>query len=311
MMSDPNQTGGLLAALSNDISDAVARASQSIVTVAARRQTAASGILWPEGDGIVVTADHVVERDEDIVVRLPTGAKAGATVVGRDPGSDIAVLRLAQISNLPATATLAPPDSVKIGHLVLAVARPGDGSPMATFGIVSALGGSWRTARGGVIAGYIRADVALFTGFSGGPLVDSSGRVIGLNSWHLAGGQEVAIPTPIVSGVVRAILTQGRVRRAYLGVTSQPVALPAALRQKLGIGQSTGLVLVGVESGSPADQAGFLLGDVLLSLGNQPVTDARDLQAALATATVGLPTTAAIIRGGESKSISVTPGERG
>lgn len=310
-MSNPNQPMSLLAALSDEISGAVERASQGVVTVAARRAIAASGILWPDGNGVIVTADHVVERDEDIIVRLANGTKISASVVGRDPGSDLAVLRLAQTDNLPPAAELAPSDSVRIGHLVLAVARPGEGAPMATFGIVSAIGGSWRTARGGTVGGYIRADAALFTGFSGGPLVDSAGRVIGLNSWHLAGGQELAIPAQIVSHIVHAILTQGRVRRAYLGVTSQPVTLPAALQQKLGLTQRTALVLVSVEAGSPADQAGLLLGDVLISLDNQSVTDARDLQVALSTLSVGTPTVATIIRGGEPKTISITPGERG
>src|SRR6185312_7076225 len=185
-MSEQGNTGGALTALSNDLSGAVERAARYVVTVEARRQVAASGILWPNANGIVVTADHAVEREEGIVVRLPDGQKVGATLVGRDPGSDIAVLRLANASNVPAAAELAPPDSAKIGHLVLAIGRPGEGDAMATFGIISALGGSWRTARGGILESYIRADVALFSGFSGGPLVDAQARVVGLNSWHLA-----------------------------------------------------------------------------------------------------------------------------
>jgi len=309
-MSDQSNTGGVLNALSNELSTAVERASQYVVTVEARRQVAASGILWPAGPGIVVTADHVVEREEGITVRLPGGQKVSAALVGRDPGSDIAVLRLANPGTQP-TADLAPSDSAKIGHLVLAIGRPGEGAPMATFGIISALGGSWRTARGGILDSYIRADVALFSGFSGGPLVDTQARVVGLNSWHLAGGQEIAIPAAVVSKIVQSLLTSGRVRRAYLGVTSQPVAIPDSLAQKLGLSQPSGLVLVGVEPGSPADQAGLLLGDVLVALANQIVTDSDDLQRALASTTVGTATTATIIRGGEKKSIAVTPGERG
>ncbi|HEX5417859.1 MAG TPA: PDZ domain-containing protein, partial [Chloroflexota bacterium] len=146
--------------------------------------------------------------------------------------------------------------------------------------------------------------------FSGGPLVDTRARVVGLNSWHLAGGQEIAIPAAVVSKIVQSLLTSGRVRRSYLGVTSQPVAIPAALAQKLGLNQSSGLVLVGVEPGSPADQAGLLLGDVLVGLANQVVADADDLQRVLASTTVGTATTAAVIRGGEKKEIAVTPGER-
>jgi S1-C subfamily serine protease len=310
-MATAGSSANVLTTLSNDLADAVERASQSVVTVDARRQVAASGILWPSGAGIVVTADHVVEREEDIVVRLGTGRKVAASLVGRDPGTDLAVLRLADTGGqLPGPATLAPLDSVKIGHVVLALGRPGEGAPMATFGIVSAVGGSWRTARGGVVEGYVRADVALYPGFSGGPLVDSQGRVIGLNSWHLAGGQEIAIPSQTVGALVQTIVTQGRVRRPFLGVASQPVALPEALQQKYGLAQKSGLLLVGVEKDSPAEKSGLLLGDVLISFAGQTVADPQDLQAALATTTVGQPTTAVVIRGGERKELAVTPGER-
>jgi S1-C subfamily serine protease len=301
---------GILASLSNELAAAVERASQIVVTVDARRQTAGSGVVWPAGGGVIVTADHVVERDEDINVILPGGQKVKATLAGRDPGSDVAVLRLAQGTNVPAQAELAPPDSAKIGHLVLAIGRPGEGKAMATFGVVSAVGGTWRTARGGIVEGYVRADVALYPGFSGGPLVDTQGRVVGLNSWYLARGQELAIPAQAVGNVVQTLLTQGTVRRGYLGITSQPVAIPAALRQKLGLTQESGLVVVGVESGSPAEQGGLVLGDVLLSLAGRAVSDAEDLQATLATGLVGKPTPLVILRGGERKELTVTPGER-
>jgi S1-C subfamily serine protease len=308
-LSSQPQSGGLLSALSDELAGAVQRASQAVVTVDARRQVAASGILWPTGTGVVVTADHVVERDEDITIRYADGRKVSATVAGRDPGTDIAVLRPADGGG-PSPAELAPIDSVRIGNVVLALGRPGEGATMATFGIVSALGGKWRTARGGTVEGYVRADVALYPGFSGGPLVDTAGRVIGLNSWHLAGGQELAIPAAAVSAIVQALVTQGRVRRAYLGVTSQPVSLPDALQQKLGLTQKTGLVIVGVEAGSPAEKSGLILGDVLVAFAGQPIADPRDLQAALGSATVGTATTATLIRGGERKDLSVTPGER-
>jgi S1-C subfamily serine protease len=300
----------LLASLSDELASAVQKASQAIVTVDARRQVAASGILWPTGTGIVVTADHVVEREEDITVKLADGRKVAATIAGRDPGTDIAILRLAAGTSAPATADLAPIESVRVGNVVLALGRPGEGATMATFGIVSALGGKWRTARGGTVEGYVRADVALYPGFSGGPLVDTQGRVIGLNSWHLAGGQELAIPAAAVSAIVQTLATQGRIRRAYLGITSQPVALPDALQQKLGLSQRTGLVVVGVEAGSPAESSGLMLGDVVVAFAGQPISDPRDLQATLGSATVGTPATVTIVRGGERKDLSVTPGER-
>jgi len=308
-MAASGSASGLLTTLSDELAGAVERAGQAVVSVDARRQRPASGIVWPAGTGIVVTADHVVEREEDISVILPNAQKVAATLAGRDPGSDLAVLRLAGSTPAPAPAELAPADSVKIGHLVLALGRPG-GSTMASFGIVSALGGPWRTERGGVVAGYVRGDVTLFPGFSGGPLIDTQGRVVGLNSWHLAHGQELAIPAQAVGAIVQTLLTQGRVRRAYLGVTSQPVRLPAALRQALSIPQTKGLMVVGVEAGSPAEKGGLTLGDVLIGVAGQTIEDAEDLQAALGPATVGQVTSIVVVRGGERKELAVTPGER-
>jgi S1-C subfamily serine protease len=181
---------------------------------------------------------------------------------------------------------------------------------MASFGVVSALGSNWRTARGGVVEGYIRADVALYPGFSGGPLVDAQGRVAGINSSHLARGQGVAIPSHAVTGIVDTLLTQGRIRRGYLGVTSQPVRLPPELQSKLGLQQETGLLLLAVESGSPAASAGLLMGDVLVSIAGHSVSDAQDLQGALGASSVGNATTATMVRAGERKDLSVTPSER-
>jgi S1-C subfamily serine protease len=301
------ESRGVLAALSDELAGAVAQASAAVVTVEARRRLGASGVVWQEG-GAIVTADHVLEREEDINVTLADGSKTTATIAGRDPGSDIAVLKLAGGSATP--ATLAPADSVKVGHLVLALGRPSGGAPMASFGVVSAVGGAWRTARGGMIEGYIRADVTLYPGFSGGPLVDTQGRVVALNSYYLARGQEIALPASAVTAIVTTLLSEGRIRRAYLGVTSQPVQIPSAIRQALGTDQETGLMIIGVEADSPADKGGLLIGDVLTSVGDRRVADPEDLRSALVSGMVGAATSITVIRGGQRKELSVTPGER-
>lgn len=304
-MAETENAGGLLAALSDALAGVVERASRAVVTVDGRRGPPASGTLWP--GGVVVTADHVLERDESIGVTLPDERRVAATVAGRDPGSDVAVLRLVEVA--ATAAELAPAESLKVGHLVLALARPG-GGPMASFGVVSALGGRWRTARGGAVDGYVRADLALYAGFSGGPLVDVQGRVVGLNSWHLALGEAMALPAAVVDDIVRALVAHGRVRRAYLGVTSQPVALPAALRERLGLQQETGLMVVAVEPGSTAEQGGLVLGDVLVAVGGQTVADPEDLRTALGPEIVGKPTTLTVVRGGARSELAVTPRER-
>lgn len=305
-MAEATSSGGLLASLSEELASAVEQAGRSVVTVHGRRRLPASGIVWP--GGVIATADHVLERDEDLTVTDSAGNQIQVTLVGRDPGSDIAVLRPA--GGTLQAAELAAPGSVRVGHLVLALGRPGPGGAMASFGVVSAVGDTWRTARGGTVEGYIRADLALYPGFSGGPLVNAGGQVVGLNSSHLARGQEMAIPAQAVDGVVRTLLAGGKVKRAYLGIGSQPVQLPAPLREKLGLASEVGLMIVWVEPGSPAEKGGLFMGDVLISLADQPLTGVEALQALLGSGAVGQPIKAAILRGGERKEVSITPGER-
>ncbi len=307
MSAESSSSKGGLAALSTELADAVERAGRSVVTVEARRRVPGSGIVWPAG-GVIVTADHVLERQEEIVVVFAGGERVSATVAGRDPGSDIAILR--PESTPAAAAELAPAESIRVGSLALAVGRAGAGLPGASFGIISAVGGSWRTGRGGTLDGYLRADLTLYPGFSGGPLVDSLGRVLGVNSSHLAGGQSIALPATVVSGLVQTLLTHGRIRRGFLGVTSRPVEIPANLKEKLALSQPSGLLVMGVEAETPAEKAGLMIGDVLLGINGQEVGHPEALQAALGAEVVGKQVTARVLRGGESKDVSVIPQER-
>jgi S1-C subfamily serine protease len=300
-------TNGVLASLSDDLAGAVEKAGRSVLTVHGRRRMPASGIVWP--GGVVVTADHVLERDEDLSVSTPAGDELKVALVGRDPGSDVAVLRPSGGSLDP--AGVAAEGSTKVGHIVLALGRPGPSGVMASFGVVSALGGPWRTARGGRVEGYIRADVALYPGFSDGPLINTAGEVVGLISSHLARGQEVALPAAHLEAIVKSLLTGGKVKRAYLGIGSQPVQLPEAVRRKLGLEQEVALMVLWVEPGSPADQGGLFMGDVLVSLAGRSVAGVEDLQTALGPSTVGKPLQAAVLRGGERREVTITPGERG
>jgi S1-C subfamily serine protease len=299
-MSEPNS----LTAFSDALADAVERAAASTVTVNARRRLPASGIAWTD-DGVIVTADHVIERDEQITVILPGGTEVPATIAGRDPGSDIAVLRVA--------ATLAPivrGASVRIGHPVLAVGRPqAGGDVMASFGVVGAVGGAWRTAHGSTIGGYIRADATLYPGFSGGPLVDVEGRAVGLNSSRLGRGAGLTIPVAALAPVVDALLSSGRIRRGYLGVVTQVARLAPALAARAG-GRETGLLIVNVEPGSPANAAGLITGDILVAFDGQPTADTEDLQAALGAASVGRTVQLTILRGGQPTAVAATVGER-
>lgn len=306
-MATSNESTSALAAASAELAQIVERAGASIVAVHGRRRLPASGIIWSH-DGVIATADHVLERDEDIIVTLPDGGNKPATLVGRDPALDIAVLRLSGESTTP--AVYAPADTVKVGSLVLALGRPGTPQPTASFGIISALGTQLRTARGGMLARYVRADLTFYPGFSGGAMIDAQGQIVGLNTSRLVPGLELAIPVDIVAATVKTLLTQGKVRRAYLGIITQPVALPDSIKQKLGSNQKSGLIVVGIEPNSPADQGGLLMGDIVTALGSQPTTTSDDLQGALSTVPVGSTVTLTIVRAGEVKNLSVSPGER-
>ncbi len=293
-----------LAEFSDALAATVAAAGPIVARVEARARLPASGIIWSP-EGVIVTAHHVLERDEELSVGLPDGRTVPAALVGRDPSTDLAVVR-AQATGLT-PATWAPAETLRVGQLVLAVGRPGR-SVAATLGIVSALGEGWRTPAGGRLDRYLQTDVVMYPGFSGGPLVEARGQVIGLSTSALLRGVSVAVPTATVRRVVEAILAHGRVRRGYLGIGAQGVRLPAPLAQQLG--QETGLMLVSIEAAGPAERGGLLLGDILVSVGGKPVRHLDDLLSALSSEPIGAETRARIVRGGESKELVLVIGER-
>ena len=303
-LSSPS--GGVLARLSDDLASAVRQAGLSVVAVDGRRRLPASGLAWRSDQ--VVTASHVLERDTDLSIVAPDQTRHPAQLIGRDPGADLAILAVPDAALAPIER--APSAGLSAGNLVLAVGRPGTPEPIASFGVISSVGGAWRTARGGVLDAYIRADVALLPGLSGGALVDAGGRAVGMLSAFLAGGDPVAIPVQSVEALVARILSGGSLRRAYLGVSTQPVELQAALRTRLGVPQSSGLMLLGLEPGAPADSAGLLLGDILLAIAGRAVEDGEALQMALGPQAIGTPTPIRFIRAGAVQEITLVPAPR-
>lgn len=294
-----------LVALSDAMADAVSKAGAATVTVNARRRMPASGIGY--ASDLVLTADHVVERDEDIRVILPDGSEIAASVAGRDPGSDLALLRLGQAG--AAIAEKAPQDA-RVGQIVLALGRPSQAGIESSLGVVSAVSGPVRTGRGGLLEQYLRTDTIPYPGFSGGPLINALGQVLGLNTSGLSRGMSLTIPVSLAWRVAETLAAHGHIRRGYLGIRSQPVSVSEGQREALGREQETGLLLVSVERGSPAESGGLLVGDILVALNGQTVNDPDELLALLTGSIVGKPAEVQVLRGGQPTKLTVTIGER-
>ena len=292
-----------LSDFSNSLAAAAEKAGRSTVLVNARRRLPATGIAF--APDLILTADHVVQRDEDITVILADGGKVAAKVAGRDPGSDLAVLRLEKAAATPAETAL----EAKVGQIVLALGRPSPDGIEASLGVVSAISGPVRTPRG-LLDGSYRTDTTPYPGFSGGPLVDAEGRVLGLNTSGFGRGSSITIPSGVAWKIAEELAAHGSIKRGYLGIRSQPVELDSAAQTSLKREQASGLLIVGLEKGSPAQAGGLLVGDILVGLNGHPVSDPDELFAALSGEVVGKPAPVEILRGGEPKTISVTIGER-
>jgi S1-C subfamily serine protease len=291
-----------LLSLSNDLAAAVERAARAVVAVHARPRLPSTGVLWRPG--LVVTAEHTIRVDEEIRVVWSDGQWAPATLVGRDPGTDLAVLRVGESHR--SVAEVGDSAELKVGNLVLAVGY----GPRASWGVVSAVGGAWRTGRGGEVDRLLRVDLVLYPGFSGGPLVDASGKVAGLVTSGLSRQLELAVPTSTVTRVVDELLATGRVSRGYLGIGLQPVALPEALRRLAPGSGARGLIVVRVEADGPAARAGLMLGDVLVALEGTPLHDPGDVQDAIAGRKVDTAVTVSLLRAGAPLEVAVTLAER-
>lgn len=301
----------ILDQLSQALAETVQATNASVVKVDGRRRLPATGIVW-SADGVIVTSHHVVERDEDIHVTLADGTTVPAKLVGRDPEADVAVLRVENISLTP--ANWAEWEGLNVGNLVLALGKPSS-DIQATLGVVSAIGevgeggGERRGRRRSGRAGdhFIRTDVVMYPGFSGGPLVDGAGLVRGMNT-SIMNGVSLAIPTSTIRNAVEMLLAHGRMKRGYLGITTQPVALPDNFKAQLN--QESGLLVIATEANSPASHAGLVLGDVLVKLGGESIATIDDLMSQLTNDRVGATLSAQILRAGQLHDVQLTVGER-
>lgn len=298
-------TKNIFTELSVAMADAAERAGNSTVLVDARRRIPASGIALSKD--LILTADHVVERDEDIKILLGDGTETTARLAGRDPGTDLAILKLSSASTTPAEIAKNP---ARVGQFALAIGRPSKNGIESSFGIINAIGGPVRTGRGGMLEQYIKTDVVLYPGFSGGPLINGEGQVYGMNTSGFRSGGAIAIPADMAWKTAETLAKHGRIKRGYLGIRSQTVNIPVDSKHQLSRAQETGLLIVGLEPESPAGKSGIMIGDILVGVAGQPIEHHDELFSRLGGDTVGTPVPMDILRGGMLQVVNVVVGER-
>jgi S1-C subfamily serine protease len=294
----------LLTQLSSQLAALAARGAAHVVRVEGRRRRQASGVVW-SADGVIVTAHHTLDRDEEVEVGLPAGGTAPAEVLGRDPSTDLAALRV-KASGL-APAGWADESGILAGQLALGISRPGR-SPRVSLGLVARAAGEFRAPRGGRIDRFLETTLDLHPGISGSLVLGPDGAALGLATAGLLRGAAMAVPPSTLRRVVKSILTHGEVRRGYLGLATHPVPLPPAVREATG--EELALLVSGVEPDSPAARAGIALGDAILAVGGEALQDPCELLAILSEERIGDTVAVRLLRAGEVKEVPVTVGAR-
>jgi S1-C subfamily serine protease len=292
--------------LSKEISNAVTQAGQTVVAVDGRAGHTSSGIVWR--DSFILTASHSIRHEAQLSVILPSGKKARAQLAGRDHGTDIALLKSQDdlgISNAEFGSTA----SLSIGEIVVAIARTRRGNIVASSGILSGLMGEFRTGRSRIDQ-FIRPDLMLYPGFSGGALIDATGKILGMNTGSLLRGKPLTMPASTLTRVAEELASRGHVARPYIGLVMQPVPIPESLQKSSGIQSQAGLLVMHVEPQGPADAAGALLGDVLVSLDGHNFDDIQDLQEVLQRRGANQEVKATAIRAGQRTEFTIRIGER-
>lgn len=307
----------LLDAYSQAIVHAVERVSPAVVHLeitarGARGQQAGgsgSGFFFTP-DGFLITNSHVVSGAESVRATLSDGSMYTAHFVGADPDTDLAVLKVDH--SAPGFAVLGDSSQLRPGQLVVAIGNPLGFEATVTAGVVSALGRTMRSQTGRLIDGVVQTDAALNPGNSGGPLVTSRGDVIGVNTAVIAGAQGIcfAIPSRTAEFVASRLMRDGRVRRAFLGVAGQSIRLTRRQADRYHLAAPGAVLVTNVESGSPAFNAGLMPRDLLVGIGDVPITSVDDMHRVLAEEAIGHPVTLVFFRGGARTESAVTPLER-
>jgi S1-C subfamily serine protease len=296
----------VLETLSNDFAAAAEAVGSSVAAIYGRRWMPSSGIQWRKG--FIVTAHHTIRREEDITVVAAGGKSFKANLAGRDPSTDLAILKVSEESALPIPSF--GDGGLKLGHVVLALGRSRGSNLVASAGIVGGISGEWEPRRGARVDQHIRLSLELYPGFSGGPLVNAQGKVVGINTRGLSRGRAVTIPLATVNRIVEELIEKGHIAKPYLGLAMQPVAVPEPLRGRVPGAGNSAVLVVHVEPAGPADKAGVLLGDVVVELQGKPVEDTGDIQQLLGSAKIGDTVAATVLRGGAPVKLSITLADR-
>ena len=295
-----------LTAFSEAIAELVEGSARHTATVYGRRRLPATGIVWSEG--MIVTASHVVERDEEIEIAVTAGERRSATVAGRDPATDLVLLRIegGGLTPAPRAGQAALP-----GPLGIAVGRAGAGTPHVSIGVINAVDYAVRVGQSRIIEPVLQSEIVMLPGFSGGPLLNTAGEVLGLNSSHIGRGNSLTLTVAAISPILDALATHGKLRRGYLGIGAQAVGISASQVKDAALAQEVGLVILSIDEGGPAQGAGLLIGDIVIAVGGAPVASVDDLVEHLPGELIGSQTPVTIVRGAQRQEVSVTVGERG
>lgn len=300
-MSDPIAVNPLLA-LSGQLQQLADGAAGTIVSVRSHGHAVASGFTWKPG--LIVTASDALEADDEISVVAAGGRSIQAQLAGRDPTTDIAVLRLAE--DLPAPAPTPASGEVRVGQMVVALGRGREGLS-AHLGCVSVAGGAWQSRRGGRIDQLIRLDMRLDRHAEGGVVVDAEGHVLGMAVFGPR-RKPLVIPMSTIETIAPKLVADGRIRRGYLGVGVHPVRLDEAVATAHALSERRATMIVSVDPNGPAGKAGLLLGDVIVAFGGEPMAGLRSLYARLSPESVDKPVELKILRAGQMTSANVTIG---
>src|SRR5213593_1482483 len=294
-MSKSTDSSAILETVSNAIVNVADKLSPSVVRIGAGRWRGGTGTVWSR-DGHIVTSNHVIGDMREVEVGFSDGTKQVAKVVGRDPYSDLALLKVNS-------------NNLKVGQFVLAVANAFGRQPSATSGIVT--NPTFSTRRwwgGGGLDKVLVTDARLNPGYSGGPLVDARGRMVGINAAY-ANNRGISVPVNTVKAVIDKLLHDGKIKRAYMGITAETIALPESLSKQSDIGQSAGLIIYGIDSDSAAKKAGLAIGDVVVKLDGKPVETLADLRSVLDDKAIGRHVNISVLRGEKPTQLTITPTE--